>query len=235
MPGSDFGDMHQTAALGPVVQPTELNEGEVWVEYHPASGKRPEILRPMDTLPHGPPTSLPAELSDDRLPPWYPFKSRADFEQAELFLRFDVSDPQIDAQLKLMVTDCPLGHSVTLQSAKEFHATLAQIPTLESMPDVSLLYIYILAHVLILCKKFRTSSFEVPFRHKALRQYDVRYRLILPLVVDLFEDNLVSDMLKLYPERRYIQRPGGGLMRMWEENSCGDDWWIIQVGGALFV
>ena len=142
MPGSDFRDMHQAAAQDPVVQPTELNEGEVWVEYHPASGKRPEILYPMDTLPHGP---LPAEPFDDRLPPWYPFKSRADFEQAELFLRFDVSDSHIDAQLKLMVTDCPLGHSVTLQSANEFHATLAQIPALESLPDVSLLYIYIRA------------------------------------------------------------------------------------------
>jgi hypothetical protein len=53
-------------------------------------------------------------------------------------------------------------------------------------------------------------------------------------VVDLFEDSLVSDMLKLYPERRYIRRPGGGLMRMWEENSCGDDWWMIQVSALIW-
>jgi hypothetical protein len=136
IPGSDFGDVHQAAAASPVVQPTKLNEGEVWVEYHPASGKHPEILCPMDTTPLGP--SLPVEPFDHRTPPWYPFKSRSDFEQAELFLRFDVSDPHIDAQLKLMVTDCPLGHNVTLRSAKEFHAMLAQVPALEGMPDVSL-------------------------------------------------------------------------------------------------
>jgi hypothetical protein len=63
----------------------------------------------------------------------------------------------------------------------------------------------------------------------------VRHRPILPLVLDLFEDELVSDMLKLYPERRYIRRPDGGLMRIWEENSCGDDWWTIQVGSGLDV
>ena len=130
--------MHQGTAQSPVIQPTELNKGEVWVEYHPALGKHPEILCPMDTTPLGPLASLPADPFDNGLPPWYPFKSRADFEQAELFLRFDVSDPQIDAQLKLMVTDCPLGHNVTLRSAKEFHAMLAQIPALESMPNVSL-------------------------------------------------------------------------------------------------
>jgi hypothetical protein len=69
----------------------------------------------------------------ENTPPWHPFPSRADFEQAELFLRFDVSDPQIDAQLKL---NCPLGHSVTMESAREFHRILAQIPDIELIPEV---------------------------------------------------------------------------------------------------
>ena len=33
----------------------------------------------------------------------------------------------------------------------------------------------------------------------------------------------------LYPERRYISHPDGGLMRIWEEYSSGDDWWDVQV------
>ena len=105
------------------------------MEYHPASGKPPELLSSMDIrIPAT--TTLPSKPFDEKVPPWYPFKLWADFEQAELFLRFDISDPHIDAQLKLMVTDCPLGHSVTMTSAKEFHAILAQIPVLESMPEV---------------------------------------------------------------------------------------------------
>jgi hypothetical protein len=118
-----------------VNRPIDLGDGEVWVEYHPASGKPPELLSSMDIRTPAT-TALPSKPFDEEVPPWYPFKSRADFEQAELFLRFDVSDPHIDAQLKLMVTDCPLGHSVTMTSAKEFHAILAQIPVLESMPEV---------------------------------------------------------------------------------------------------
>lgn len=57
----------------------------------------------------------------------------------------------------------------------------------------------------------------------------------MPLVIDLFEDPQISDLLTLYLERRYMQRPGGGLMRRWEENSCGDDWWNIQVCVILLI
>jgi hypothetical protein len=48
-------------------------------------------------------------------------------------------------------------------------------------------------------------------------------------VHDLFEDELFSDILTLYPQQRYVRNPNGGVMRMWEENSSGDDWWNIQV------
>jgi len=131
--------VHQSlAAPSTVIRPTDLEEGDVWVEYHPASGKLPEILSSPDIKVPASTTALPSKPFDENVPPWYPFKSRADFEQAELFIRFDVSDPHIDAQLKLMVMDGPLGHSVTMSSAKNFHATLAQIPDLEIMPEVSL-------------------------------------------------------------------------------------------------
>jgi hypothetical protein len=53
------------------------------------------------------------------------------------------------------------------------------------------------------------------------------------LIIDLFEDDLFSDLLTLYPERRYIRHPEGGLMRMWEENSSGDDWWNLQVNFSV--
>ena len=46
--------------------------------------------------------------------------------------------------------------------------------------------------------------------------------------MDIFEDDLFADRLCLYPERRYVQCPSGGLMRLWEENSSGDDWWNLQ-------
>src|ERR1700683_1982181 len=119
-------DAPRLSASNPVQRPSNLNDGEVWVEYHPASGRLPEILFLADRPAPTSTTALPSKPFDESGPPWYPFKLRADFEQAELFLRFDVSNSQIDAQLKLMVTDCPLGHSVTMKSAKEFHVILAR-------------------------------------------------------------------------------------------------------------
>jgi len=107
------------------------------VEYYPASGKPPELLSLMDVQIPATTMALLSEPFDKKVLSWYPFKLQVDFEQAELFLCFDVSDLHTDVQLKLIVADCPLSHSVTMRSAKEFHTILSKIPELESMPEVS--------------------------------------------------------------------------------------------------
>jgi hypothetical protein len=114
--------------------PAELNEGEVWVRYHPASGKLPEILNSIENPILAPKITVPETLFNRSPPPWHPFSCRADFEQAELFVRFDVSDPQINAQLKLVTS---VGSGITIKSAKELHKILAQIPTSEILPEVN--------------------------------------------------------------------------------------------------
>jgi hypothetical protein len=121
---------------GPANRPTHLNEGEIWVEYHPASGKHPEILRPQCAVMHIVPPAMPY---DPGMPPWHPFRTRADFEQVELFLRHDCTDPYINDQLKLIHSSSPLGHSITLKSAKDIHSILAQIPCIEDIPGVRVL------------------------------------------------------------------------------------------------
>ena len=119
----------------PIDRPTQLDEGEVWVEYHPASVRHPEILRPEQAAPIAS-ISPPHDMG---VPPWHPFRTRADFEQAELFLRYDCTDSYINGQLKLIHSGSPLGHSITLKSAKEMHTTLAQIPRIENLPGVRFL------------------------------------------------------------------------------------------------
>lgn len=123
-----------TGATGTSSRPAELDEGEVWIEYHPASRKSPEKLSASDkpavvALPHFP--------FDADIPPWHPFSSRADFEQAEIFIRFDASDTQIDAQLNHMNSVYSLGHSVTLKSAGALHNLLAQVPESAIIQGVS--------------------------------------------------------------------------------------------------
>ena len=83
----------------------------------------------------------------------------------------------------------------------------------------------------------RTVDFEVPYPKQKDRNYSVRFRdTILPAIIDVLEDENLQDRICSYPERRYIQRPGpaGGIMRLWEEYSSGDDWWDVQVSLASY-
>lgn len=114
--------------------PSSLQEGEIWVEYHPFSGKKSEVLRPGDL--EKSPVALPSAPQDPRMPAWYPFHSRADFEQAELFIRFGCTDSYMDNQLKLIKSGSISGHEITLRSAKEVHETLARVPAIEQLPRV---------------------------------------------------------------------------------------------------
>jgi hypothetical protein len=56
---------------GPANRPSQLEEGEIWVEYHPASGKRPEISRPQDVVR----CVAPVMPYDATTPPWHPFRT----------------------------------------------------------------------------------------------------------------------------------------------------------------
>ena len=78
------------------------------------------------------------------MPPWHPFCTRLDFEQAELFLRTNASNPYIDSQLKLIHAGAPSGHGITLKSAREFHTILRLIPDIELLPGVHIILATIL-------------------------------------------------------------------------------------------
>lgn len=207
--------------------PGELQEGEVWVEYHPFLCKSPEIISLSDHIP--PRIVLPAVPFNPKVPPWHPFKTRSDFEQAELFLRSDAADPLINAQLRIIHEGSQSNHNITIKSAKELHSILEKITDTELTPVVRLpLIVSSIANAKLLFK-FQTANILVPFSREGMRTYAVRYREPLPVILDILEDDSLSDRLMLHPERRYISKPGGGLMRIWEEYSSGDDWWSLQV------
>lgn len=209
--------------------PPQLEEGEIWVEYHPLSGKKPKVIRPAEIHDH--PVTLPTEPHDPRTPAWYPFRTRLDFEQAELFIRFGCTDSYMDDQLKLIKSGSSSGHQITLKSSKEVHETLGRVPVIENLPRVSprLVCSNMLTSQGLF--QYKTEYFEVPFPKKSsdVRTYSVRYKDTLPSVLDIIEDNLINERICLYPERRFVQRPDGSFMRVWEENWSGDDWWNMQV------
>jgi hypothetical protein len=120
----------------PVVWPLEL--GETLVVFHPHARMPPLVLPTRElatfssTNPEGPEGSLPL---DDSRPPYHPFKTLADFEQAELFVRRDHPDSQIDDQLDLWRRHAP-NVGVTLKNAREMHQYLQAAGIEEDLSQV---------------------------------------------------------------------------------------------------
>ena len=81
--------------------------------------------------------------------------------------------------------------------------------------------------------QFQTENITVPYVHCGVvedRTYVVRFRPALDAIRQVLEDPDIFESLTLYPERRYIRKPGTQQnMRVWSETWTGDDWWRIQV------
>ncbi|KAL1669102.1 hypothetical protein GGF50DRAFT_85638 [Schizophyllum commune] len=217
VPSIDSGAPNgQGAARATHQRPAELKSSETFVEYHPHSGLHPKILNE-DTPP---PIPVLPKTYVNRTPPWHAFGSRADFEQAELFVRFGTTNPQINAQLALNQRRHPDPRS-PLKTAQDFHNILQELAREEGQ---SWQYI--------------KSEIQVDYpKESAPRTYVLHHKRLLPVIRDVLEDEALADRIQTYPERRYVARPGGGLMRVWDELWSGDEWWDMQskLGLLAFV
>ena len=116
------GEVHSQQGPGEVDTTTEAGEGLIpdpmtWplelgqslVVYHPHAQRPPQVIltselsafsRNLDPL-ESPDTNISdGSVSSDR-PPHFPFKTLADFEQTELFIKRNCTDPFINKQLGL--------------------------------------------------------------------------------------------------------------------------------------
>ena len=116
------GSVHDPAR-DPTMWPLEL--GETLVIYHPHAERPPQVIATRELTDF---SSRPEDLEDplplnDSRPPYFPFRTLADFEQTELFVKHDHTNPQIDDQLDLWRRHAP-GVGVTLRNAREMHKFL---------------------------------------------------------------------------------------------------------------
>lgn len=86
--------------------PRQLEAGEVYIVYHPASGRAPEIstipgyeleeyaLKPQQEVPSNAPPH-------PDLPPWFPFTSLDDFRQVEIWVKHGCSSTKITEEIAL--------------------------------------------------------------------------------------------------------------------------------------
>lgn len=89
---------------------------------HPHSGQAPYVVPEYDDTLDQP--AKPQLSGQDSSEPWSPFRTREDFEQAELFALHSCSDVLINGQLSLIRRACGSETKITLQSAKELHELL---------------------------------------------------------------------------------------------------------------
>lgn len=219
-------------------RPRSLKLGDVWVEPHPYSNVRPYLIPagPAGTINLSTPGQANLnDLQSDGLPPWYPFETRADFEQTELHIRYGDTDGHINDQLKLARRH-NWGSDLTLSNARDMHQILAKVDESRGMQGVewSNVHFHRLLNFVSFCPQFLHTTVSVPFK-KATRDYELYFKHAWPIIRDLLEDPDLGRHLLLYPERRYIRDPrNGGFMRIYHEESSGDDMWKLQVDLTLY-
>ena len=129
-PRDDFGigTTPDYQGLGP------LHPGQTLIVYHPFAEHHSEVVNTADLLwTQELATSPPSEE------PWAPFKTRVDFEQAELFLHHNCPDSMINNQLQL-------NHKVspgvqTMKNAYEMHKILAEAGQHQNTSSVGLFHL----------------------------------------------------------------------------------------------
>jgi len=173
-------------------------------------------------------------------PPYWPFRTLGDFEQTEFIIKNNFSDRQIDEQLQLVADHTrPLypGGGITLSGSREMHKLLRKASEGYDQPQVG-------ASWSSECSltdrnpQFQAEKITVPYIHHGIsekRTYVVRFRPALDAIRQVLEDPEIFESLTLYPERRYVRKPGTQQnMRVWSEAWTGDDWWRIQVRLGVF-
>jgi len=224
----------QSPAHDPTMWPLEL--GETLVVYHPHAKQPPQVIptRELANISRSPEDSENLLPLDDSQPPHFPFRTLADFEQTELFIKRDNTDPQIDEQLNLWRRHAP-GVAVTLKNAREMHQHLEAAGIEEDLSQVMLQSHMFSVSVSAdhLNPKFEHAEIQVPYENKGateMRKYNVRFRPALDAVKHVLEDPALRRHLIRYPERHYIRKPGTNEnMRVWSDVHTADDWWELQV------
>ena len=91
---------------------------DIRTEYHPNSGRAPDICHFEDYKPRAP---RPSSAPDSE--PWHPFRTRADFEFAEVVFKAALSEQQRELLIKIVNSVAAGQLKFTLGSDKELTET----------------------------------------------------------------------------------------------------------------
>jgi len=119
-PPDGAGPVLELPSIG-VEQSFTLKPGETLIMYHPHS-QRPMHVTPTADL-HGPTEHTHRHDITKPEDSYAPFPTRADFEQAEIFVNDGCSDGHINKQLRFQRGN---GMHLQMKTARDMHAFLAQ-------------------------------------------------------------------------------------------------------------
>lgn len=111
-----------------------LQPGQTLITYHPFAQHPPEIIDTTSLLSTREPNFYPPSEE-----PYAPFKTRADFEQAEIFIRHNCTNTMINDQLQLNqgVSQAGEPNVQTMKNAREMHNILAKAGQYQDTSSVS--------------------------------------------------------------------------------------------------
>ena len=114
-----------------------LQLGQTLIVYHPFAQHPPEIVDTANLM-----FTREPDLCPPSEEPHAPFETRADFEQAEVFIHHNCTNTMINDQLRLNQTLSQAGGAgvQTMKNAREMHATLAQAGRYQDTSSVSFLH-----------------------------------------------------------------------------------------------
>ena len=115
-----------------------LELGETLIVYHPHAKRTPKVVptRELAAASTSSEDLLPSWNADPTRPPYFPFKTLADFEQTELFVRDNHTDGEINRQLDLWRRHGS-NAGVTLKNAREMHQCLEAAGLEEDISQVT--------------------------------------------------------------------------------------------------
>ncbi|KAG2101790.1 hypothetical protein BD769DRAFT_1697154 [Suillus cothurnatus] len=200
----------------PAIDPPVLNEpkpvdafptfkrDDIKVKYHPNSGIEAKVCA-FDAFERHPATSVPPP---DGHPPWHPFKSRLEFDIAELTLEVGLNNEQSDRLIKLCHR-CALGkEKVTFKNHKDIH----------SMWEAA-------SHRIT---KFTKEVITVPFDGDGKsRDYEIHYRVLWELAADMLRNPRLFPHF-VFDAHRFSKFDGNTFVSFVDEPFTARDIWDVQ-------
>jgi hypothetical protein len=197
----------------------EPNHDTIRTEYHPKSGRKLKFEQF-----RGPsPADIPPPPNTSSKAPWTPFKSRADFEFAEIALQAALNQNQVDRLLKIFERCASGKDKLNLKNNKEIR---------EIWSDASALISTVRRYFISLCSLMDTLQFT---RHELTgknNQYEMVFdfwcRPLWEWVLDLVCNSLLAPYFEWDAQRLY-KFNGKVFVQFFDEPWTAKRFWEVQV------